>query len=80
MPVIPVSRKQRQEDLKFKISLGHIVGPYLKKIKEGLTRPRSSLGQYRQLTVAGGGAHTAPPFMWSQWQLMVAGGGQDLFL
>lgn len=44
MPVIPVSRKQRQEDLKFKISLGHIVGPYLKKIKEGLTMPHSSWG------------------------------------
>jgi hypothetical protein len=33
MPIIPSHRKQKQEDLKFEISLGHTVRPYLKKGK-----------------------------------------------
>jgi hypothetical protein len=33
MPIIPSHRKQKQEDLKFEISLGHTVRPYFKKGK-----------------------------------------------
>lgn len=31
MPIIPTFRRLRQEDCKFKVSLGYLARPYLKK-------------------------------------------------
>jgi hypothetical protein len=44
MPVIPALGRPRQEDLKFKGSLGYIARPYLKKRKKAHTCNPSYLG------------------------------------